>query len=172
MRILDRSVYVGPSLYARFPVIRLDLDTDNQHKVTYHTVFTFMDASDHAHTVRTSWAQHPQPYNVGDQIVVETSKVSNLAYGLAYLPALIPTGVTAADLGCMAALEAERFLDAPHQGMAGRAALGGNARQTSLRRVFLHQRRVMVAVNHFQARQPQILQIFHNPLELPVVFRS
>jgi cyanophycin synthetase len=26
MRILDRSVYVGPSLYARFPVIRLDLD--------------------------------------------------------------------------------------------------------------------------------------------------
>ena len=29
-----------------------------------------MDASDHAHTVRTSWAQHPQPYNVGDRIVV------------------------------------------------------------------------------------------------------
>src|SRR6186713_652011 len=26
MRILDRSVYVGPSVYARFPVIRLDLD--------------------------------------------------------------------------------------------------------------------------------------------------
>jgi cyanophycin synthetase len=26
MRILERSVYVGPSLYARFPVIRLDLD--------------------------------------------------------------------------------------------------------------------------------------------------
>ena len=26
MRILDRCVYVGPSLYARFPVIRLDLD--------------------------------------------------------------------------------------------------------------------------------------------------
>jgi cyanophycin synthetase len=26
MRILDRSVYVGPSLYARFPVIRLELD--------------------------------------------------------------------------------------------------------------------------------------------------
>ena len=26
MRILDRSVYVGPSLYARFPVIRLQLD--------------------------------------------------------------------------------------------------------------------------------------------------
>ena len=26
MRILDRSVYVGPSAYARFPVIRLDLD--------------------------------------------------------------------------------------------------------------------------------------------------
>src|SRR6201996_5592445 len=26
MRILDRSVYVGPSLYARFPVIRLLLD--------------------------------------------------------------------------------------------------------------------------------------------------
>src|SRR3979490_3470757 len=25
MRILDRSVYVGPSLYARFPVIRLEL---------------------------------------------------------------------------------------------------------------------------------------------------
>ena len=29
MRILDRSVYVGPSLYARFPVIRLDLDLGN-----------------------------------------------------------------------------------------------------------------------------------------------
>jgi cyanophycin synthetase len=26
MRILDRSVYLGPSLYARFPVIRLELD--------------------------------------------------------------------------------------------------------------------------------------------------
>ena len=26
MRILDRSIYVGPSLYAHFPVIRLDLD--------------------------------------------------------------------------------------------------------------------------------------------------
>ena len=26
MRIVDRSVYVGPSLYARFPVIRLELD--------------------------------------------------------------------------------------------------------------------------------------------------
>ena len=26
MRILDRSVYVGPSLYARFPVILLTLD--------------------------------------------------------------------------------------------------------------------------------------------------
>src|SRR6201987_1828111 len=26
MRILDRSVYVGPSLYARFPVIRLELE--------------------------------------------------------------------------------------------------------------------------------------------------
>src|ERR1700730_11964531 len=26
MRILERSVYVGPSLYARFPVIRLELD--------------------------------------------------------------------------------------------------------------------------------------------------
>ena len=25
MRILDRSVYVGPSLYAHFPVIRLEL---------------------------------------------------------------------------------------------------------------------------------------------------
>ena len=27
MRIVDRSVYVGPSLYARFPVIRLELDS-------------------------------------------------------------------------------------------------------------------------------------------------
>ena len=26
MRILDRSVYVGPSQYAHFPVIRLELD--------------------------------------------------------------------------------------------------------------------------------------------------
>src|ERR1700686_5163866 len=26
LRIVDRSVYVGPSLYARFPVIRLELD--------------------------------------------------------------------------------------------------------------------------------------------------
>ena len=26
MRIVDRSVYVGPSLYAHFPVIRLELD--------------------------------------------------------------------------------------------------------------------------------------------------
>jgi cyanophycin synthetase len=26
MRILERSVYVGPSLYAHFPVIRLTLD--------------------------------------------------------------------------------------------------------------------------------------------------
>lgn len=28
MRILERSVYVGPSLYARFPVIRLELDLE------------------------------------------------------------------------------------------------------------------------------------------------
>ena len=26
MRILDRSIYVGPSHFARFPVIRLELD--------------------------------------------------------------------------------------------------------------------------------------------------
>ncbi|MBA3498361.1 MAG: hypothetical protein H0T86_14770, partial [Gemmatimonadales bacterium] len=26
MRILDQAVYVGPSLYARFPVIRLEVD--------------------------------------------------------------------------------------------------------------------------------------------------
>lgn len=26
MRILERSVFVGPSLYAHFPVIRLELD--------------------------------------------------------------------------------------------------------------------------------------------------
>ena len=26
MRILDRQVFVGPSLYAHFPVIRLELD--------------------------------------------------------------------------------------------------------------------------------------------------
>ena len=26
MRILDRAVYVGPSLYAHFPVIRLRID--------------------------------------------------------------------------------------------------------------------------------------------------
>ena len=26
MRILDRAVYVGPSLYAHFPVIRLEID--------------------------------------------------------------------------------------------------------------------------------------------------
>jgi cyanophycin synthetase len=29
MRVIDRSVYVGPSLYARFPVIRLELDLGN-----------------------------------------------------------------------------------------------------------------------------------------------
>jgi cyanophycin synthetase len=28
MRVLDRSVYVGPSLYAHFPVIRLELDLE------------------------------------------------------------------------------------------------------------------------------------------------
>ena len=28
MRILDRAVYVGPSLYAHFPVIRLELDLE------------------------------------------------------------------------------------------------------------------------------------------------
>ena len=26
MRVVDRSVYVGPSLYAHFPVIRIELD--------------------------------------------------------------------------------------------------------------------------------------------------
>jgi len=30
MRILDRSVYVGPSLYAHFPVIRLELDLSDR----------------------------------------------------------------------------------------------------------------------------------------------
>ena len=28
MRILERSVYVGPSLYAHFPVIKLELDLE------------------------------------------------------------------------------------------------------------------------------------------------
>ena len=28
MRILERSVFVGPSLYAHFPVIRLELDLE------------------------------------------------------------------------------------------------------------------------------------------------
>ena len=28
MRVLDRAVYVGPSLYAHFPVIRLELDLE------------------------------------------------------------------------------------------------------------------------------------------------
>ena len=32
MRILDRSVYVGPSLHARFPVIRLELDLGELEK--------------------------------------------------------------------------------------------------------------------------------------------
>jgi len=32
MRILDRSVFVGPSLYAHFPVIRLELDLGELEK--------------------------------------------------------------------------------------------------------------------------------------------
>ncbi len=35
MRILDRSVYVGPSLYAHFPVIRLELDLGELEAVAH-----------------------------------------------------------------------------------------------------------------------------------------
>ena len=38
MRILDRSVYVGPSLYARFPVIRLELDLGRTRSVAHRQV--------------------------------------------------------------------------------------------------------------------------------------
>jgi hypothetical protein len=51
-------------------VIGLDPDTDSHHNITYHTVFTFTDDSNNAHTIRTSYAQRPQPYSVGDRIVI------------------------------------------------------------------------------------------------------
>ncbi|MGB7904970.1 MAG: cyanophycin synthetase [Steroidobacteraceae bacterium] len=44
MRILDRSVYVGPSLYAHFPVIRLELDLGElEHWPTVRLGNTFVD---------------------------------------------------------------------------------------------------------------------------------
>jgi cyanophycin synthetase len=44
MRILDRSVYVGPSLYAHFPVIRLELDLGElEHWPTGRLGNTFVD---------------------------------------------------------------------------------------------------------------------------------
>ncbi len=44
MRILDRSVYVGPSLYAHFPVIRLELDLGElEHWPTSRLGNTFVD---------------------------------------------------------------------------------------------------------------------------------
>ncbi len=44
MRILDRSVYVGPSLYAHFPVIRLELDLGElEHWPTARLGASFID---------------------------------------------------------------------------------------------------------------------------------
>ena len=44
MRILDRSVYVGPSLYAHFPVIRIELDLGElEHWPTGRLGNTFVD---------------------------------------------------------------------------------------------------------------------------------
>lgn len=35
MRILERNVFVGPSLYAHFPVIKLELDLGEMEKMAY-----------------------------------------------------------------------------------------------------------------------------------------
>jgi hypothetical protein len=51
-------------------VVRLDPDTDTHHNITYHAVFTFTDDSGSPHTVRTSYSQRPQPYQIGDPLVV------------------------------------------------------------------------------------------------------
>ena len=64
------SEFLATAKTAPGRVIHLDPDTDNHHNITYHTVFTFDDDSRRSHTVRTSYSQRPQPYNVSDQIVV------------------------------------------------------------------------------------------------------
>jgi hypothetical protein len=51
-------------------VVRLDPDTDNHHNIIYHTVFTFTDDSGSPHTIRTSYAQRPQPYRIGDPVTI------------------------------------------------------------------------------------------------------
>jgi hypothetical protein len=67
---LRTSEFLAIAKTAPGRVIRLDPDTDNHHNITYHTVFTFDDDSRSSHTIRTSYSQRPQPYDVGDRIVV------------------------------------------------------------------------------------------------------
>jgi hypothetical protein len=62
--------FVGSARTASGNVVRLDPSSDSHGETMYHTVFTFTDDSGSPHTVRTSYAEHPQPYNVGDRIVV------------------------------------------------------------------------------------------------------
>jgi hypothetical protein len=51
-------------------VVRMDPDNDTHGASTYHTVFAFTDDSGVPHTVRTSYSQRPQPYQIGDQVTV------------------------------------------------------------------------------------------------------
>jgi hypothetical protein len=51
-------------------VIRLEPSTGSHGETMYHIIFTFTDDSGSRHTVRTSYSQHPQPYQIGDPVVV------------------------------------------------------------------------------------------------------
>ena len=60
MRVLDRSVYVGPSLYAHFPVIRLELDLGELE--AWPTVRLGEDFIDRLAAALPGLAEHGSPY--------------------------------------------------------------------------------------------------------------
>ena len=62
--------FLASAKIAHGHVVRLDPNTSSHVPTTYYTVFTFLDDSEHPHTVRTSYAQSPPPYQAGDQILV------------------------------------------------------------------------------------------------------
>src|SRR5580698_1510643 len=67
---LDTRAFIATAKTAPGRIVRFDLDTDNDHHTTYHTVFSFNDDSGRPHTIRTDYSQRPRPYRIGDRITV------------------------------------------------------------------------------------------------------
>src|SRR5678816_4275189 len=89
MQILDRSVYVGPSLYAHFPVIRLELE---------HVAIELQNVAGEAVTFgKTRSAGKPGVYTVVYEYAQRDEGVAAGDLGLRLLCSLLPDALRPAD---------------------------------------------------------------------------